>query len=196
VPAEHRGEPSLRPQLFFALAPPRPGAAASVDSPRLGEAPGGDLLAAAVADPGRDRALGARFGDPRVRGRGRLGVQRPVEQLDPLGEERVDRLLGGGRIGEPAVRLLGAPERLVGADRGSPGQRQRRRLLAGLRLLWPAAAAPARRCRPEREDDEDALPAPRAADEVAPVRQREPTGELELRESEELGQAPDSPRPA
>ena len=57
--AEHRGDPLLRPQLLV-----RAGGAARRRRPRTStsraarEAAGGDLLAAAVADPHRDRALG------------------------------------------------------------------------------------------------------------------------------------------
>ena len=45
----------------------------------------------------------------------------------------VDRVLGRGRLLEPARRLVLLGERLEGAHRGDPGQRQR---------LWAAPARP------------------------------------------------------
>ena len=75
--AEHRRDPLLRPQLLLALAPrARRGRPRTSTSRAAVKRAGGDLLAAAVADPDRDRALRRQFGADGVGGRrprGRAG---------------------------------------------------------------------------------------------------------------------------
>ena len=73
---EHCGQPLLRAQLFGSLLAPRGGASLRVDLARRAEVAVGDLLAAAVADPHRDRPLRRQRlqdGGRRWRPRGRAG---------------------------------------------------------------------------------------------------------------------------
>lgn len=116
----------------------------------------------------------------------RVGVEGAVEQLDPFADEDVGGVLGLDRLVEPALGFGLAIERREGADRGGPSQRQRRRLGVGLRALRPAPPAGGGRRGSQGPDDEDALAlaAGARASQVAPVRQGQRAGEVELRESE------------
>ena len=76
---QHRGESLLRPQLLGAPPPARGAARPDVHLAGRGMAPGGDLLAAAVADADGDRALRCQFGQAGVGARCRLRVQGPVQ---------------------------------------------------------------------------------------------------------------------
>jgi len=66
APAEHRGDSFLWAQVLLPLAAARAGASACGDVTCLGEAPGGDLGAAAVADSDRHGVLAAELGSKRV----------------------------------------------------------------------------------------------------------------------------------
>ncbi len=103
---DHGGESLLRAQLFVAPAPLRAGRPTRVDLVRGGEATGGHLLAAAMADPDRRSPLGAQFGAERIGARDRVRVQHPVEQGERLGDRGVAHLLGGSGLLEPALRVL------------------------------------------------------------------------------------------
>ena len=81
--AEHRGEALLRAQLLLAPPPRRAAAGRDGDLAGDGEAAGGDLLAAAEADPARDRALGGERRQRRVGGGDGVGVEGAVEQRQP-----------------------------------------------------------------------------------------------------------------
>jgi len=184
--AEHRGDPFLRSQVF--LAPPsfRGLAGPDVDLAGGAEAAAGGLFAAAEADPHRHGALGRELVDVGVGARDRLGVQGAVEQLDSLADEDVGGVLGLGRLVEPGLRLALVLEWREGPDRRRPGERQRRWLGAGLSAPRPATPARGRCGSPDGPDDEDALalgPGP-GPGQVAPVRQGQRAGEVELRESE------------
>jgi len=115
-------------------------------------------------------------------------VQRPVEQLQRFVDENLDGVLGLGCFVKPARRFLLDLEAGEGADRGDPGQRQRRRLAVGLARLSPAAAGGGGT---DLLQDEDGLGGLRVEppDEVAPVGERQRPGELELDEPEQ-GQSP------
>ena len=69
APAEHGGDPLLRPQLLGARRAARGAGRPDVDVAGRRVAAGGDLFAAAVADPHRDRARGGQFADVGVGGR-------------------------------------------------------------------------------------------------------------------------------
>jgi hypothetical protein len=113
-------------------------------------------------------------------------VQGAVEQFHPLADEDVRRVLGLGRGVEPGLGLGLVLQRREGADRGRLGKWQLGRLGAGLGALWPAAPARAGRGSSEGAEDEDALALAGGAGsrQVAPVRQGQRAGEVELRESE------------
>ena len=164
APAEDRGGPLLGAQLFGAPASPRGAGRPDVDLPRRGEAPGRDLVAAAVADPHRHRPL-------RGSARARAGRRSPppwawsarLSRSIPSSTSVVDRVLGLERLARAsaaASRLVG--EGLEGPDRGRPGSaaaaRARRPASAGAR------AAPSARGgggAPSRLDDQHALRRPR-----------------------------------
>ena len=175
----------MRAQLLLALAAAG-GAGADVDCAGVAEAAGGDFLAAAVADQDPLGRLGAELGvGARGGGGDRLGVEGAVEQRQPFVGEGLDRVLGLTGLVQPARRLALAGQGREGADRGRPGQGQRSGIVVGLDSARPAPP-PARGRRPDLLQDQDALLALGAARsrQVAPVGQRQGSGEVELDESE------------
>lgn len=186
LPAEYRGDPFLRAQVFLTPPPFRGAAGPDVDLAGSAETPAGGLFAAAVADSHRHGALGRQLVDVGIGARDRVGVEGAVEQLDPFADEDVGGVLGPGRPIEPALRLGLTVERRKGPDRRRPGERQLGRLGIWNRAPRPPAPARGGRWRPDSPYDEDALalaagPGP---SQIAPVRQWQRAGEVELRESE------------
>ena len=123
----------------------------------------------------------------------RLGVQSAIEIVDAFFQQAVNRLLllAGGL--EPAFGCGFISEGLKGSHDRDSGQRQLSRRLVGLGVAR-LAPAPAGRWRgAKRLDHEHALPVT-VSEHVASVRNREPAGEVELGESEETGQRPNSDR--
>ena len=114
-----------------------------------------------------------------------VDVQGAVDEADPLADEDVGGVRGLGRLVEPAGGGLLVVEGGEGPDRGGPGKRQGGRGALGPRLPWPPASAGRwRRCS-QGCDDEDALAgAGTLTSQVAPIRERQRAGEVELRESE------------
>ena len=152
-------------------------------------ATGGDLLAAAVADPQRGRVLGAQLATQWVGARHGLRMQRPVEQRQRLGDRRVGRLPVAYGLAQPALSLLARIERFRRPHGGHPGKRGRRRLGPGLASPRFAPPAPQHGGRGDGFDHQHPLTR-LVASEVAAVRKSELAGELELDESEELAQLP------
>jgi hypothetical protein len=100
--AEHRRDPFLGPQLFFAAAPAG-GAGAGIDLAGLAEFAGSSLLTAAVADQDALSPLGGKLAAGMRIGAGeRLRVEGAVQQFDPFFDEDVDRVLGLAGFIEPA----------------------------------------------------------------------------------------------
>jgi hypothetical protein len=82
-----------------------------------------------------------------------VGVQGPVEQLDPFADEEVRRVLGLGRGIEPGLSVSLVLQWCEGADRSGPGKRQLGGLGVGLGALWAAAPARAGRGSSDGADD-------------------------------------------
>jgi len=110
-------------------------------------------------------------------------VEGAVEQFHPLTDEDVCRVLGFGCRIEPGLGVGLALQRREGADRRRLGERQLGRIGIGLGALGPAAPARAGRRRRDGANDEDGLAAGIGPRQVAPVRQGQRAGEVELRES-------------
>jgi hypothetical protein len=133
--------------------------------------------------------VGGNIAERRVEGRGAVGVDGAIDQLD----RGVD--LGRGRVIvipqrlEPGVGARAIAERLR-TDDGQGRERHGRRAVAGGRLgaLWfrPAQPAARRGWRAGDPDDEDAV-ALGFAGEVAPLVEAGAPGELELDERKQLG---------
>ena len=191
--AEHGGDPFLRAQLFLAPPPPRGPPAPDVDLAGRAEARRrrSPRRCRSRSAP-RPRAPAASVVRVGVGGGHRLRVQGAVQQLDRRRRPATStRLLGLGRLVEPARRPRasssnGAKARIaVARASGSAGGAAARR-----RALRPAPA-PARArggapsvCTTRTLSSPPSL-APR---QVAAVGERQGPGEVELGESEELGQ--------
>lgn len=118
-----------------------------------------------------------------------MGVEGAVEQRQPFVDQDVEGVLGLAGLVEPAGRRLFALEGREGADRGRPGQVQRRGLLLGLARPAPLAAARGRGADPLQDEDALRRSCGVGARQVAPVGQRQRPGEVELDEPEQ-GQSP------
>jgi hypothetical protein len=119
----------------------------------------------------------------------RVGVEGIVDEGDAGRHDAVELRLIGARRGQPGGGLLRRSERLEGADRRRPGDRdlwRRRSCLGVTRATAPPAGAGRGG---DRLDDQDAVAVLRlAACQVAAVGERQRAGEVELRESEERAQ--------
>jgi hypothetical protein len=146
----------------------------------------GGLLAAAVADPHRHRALGGQLVRVGVGAGDGVDVKGSVEESDPLGDEDVGGVLGLGRLVEPAGGGVLVLEGREGPDRGGAGEWEGGWGVVGLRLPCPPASTRRWRRRPQSLDYENALALVARArpGQIATVRQGQRAGEVELRESE------------
>ena len=168
-------------------------AARGVDGQGEAEVAVGQLLAAAEAEADGRRALAGYGLRTRVAAGNRLGVEGSVDVFDRIAEDAVEAILVGyGRV-EPGTRAPLVLERLEGPDDGDAGEWKLGRRLAGARLPGLAPPAPARRRGTEGLDHQHPL-AWLAAQHVAAVGDRHGAGKVELDESEEAGQRPNSGR--
>jgi hypothetical protein len=112
-----------------------------------------------------------------------MHVQSAVEQGDPVADQSIGGVLCLGRLIEPLDGVLLGVERGERPHRGGTGEGKGRWLGVRLRLARPSAPPRRGGGRPERLHHENVL-AILVSGQVAPVREEERTGKVELRESE------------
>lgn len=179
--------------LLVALAAARLRPKSGVDPPCFREESVRQLLAATEADSHRHCSGRRHRLRMRVGAGDRLGMQSAIEIVDALFQQAVNRLfvVAGGL--EPAFGCGFISEGLEGTHGRDSGQRQLSGGVAGLRVARLAPAPAGRRRGAKRLDHEYALQVA-VSKYVAAVSNREPAGKVELGESEEAGQRPNSDR--